>query len=136
MNNVFADTSYWIALINPRDDLYGRLHSFRDASPELRIVTTQWVLIELLNYFAERGNRLRESASTLVESLSESTDVVVVPHTGEAFLEAFQVYASRPDKSWSMTDCASFLIMQRYGIDSALTYDHHFEQAGFKALLR
>lgn len=35
-----------------------------------------------------------------------------------------------------MTDCSSFLIMERYGIDSALTYDWHFEQAGFKALLR
>jgi len=136
MINVFADTSYWIALINPRDHLYGRLQSFREASSELRIVTTQWVLIELLNYFAERGNKLRESASRLVDSISESTDVVIMPHTGEAFLAAFQFYAARPDKAWSMTDCASFLIMQRYGIDSALTFDRHFEQAGFKALLR
>jgi predicted nucleic acid-binding protein len=35
-----------------------------------------------------------------------------------------------------MTDCSSFLIMWQYGIDAALTYDKHFEQAGFDALLR
>lgn len=89
MTHVFADTAYWIALVNPHDHLYGKLRSFREASPDLRIVTTQLVLIELLNYFAERGNRLRESASTLVDSLSESTDVGWCPARAMRFLKRF-----------------------------------------------
>jgi predicted nucleic acid-binding protein len=47
-----------------------------------------------------------------------------------------QLYDSRPDKQWSLTDCISFVVMQDRGIVEALTGDHHFEQAGFTALLK
>jgi uncharacterized protein len=40
------------------------------------------------------------------------------------------------DKEWSLTDCASFVIMKRRRIDEALTDDHHFMQNGCKALLK
>jgi uncharacterized protein len=42
---------------------------------------------------------------------------------------------SRRDKEWSLTDCISFVVMKERGLTEALTADHHFEQAGFKALL-
>jgi uncharacterized protein len=47
-----------------------------------------------------------------------------------------ELYAERPDKGWSLTDCISFVVMQDRGITDALTADHHFEQAGFTALLK
>jgi len=47
-----------------------------------------------------------------------------------------ELYARRPDKSWSLTDCISFVVMTDRGLTEALTGDHHFEQAGFRALLR
>jgi predicted nucleic acid-binding protein len=46
------------------------------------------------------------------------------------------LYAERPDKGWSLTDCISFVVMRQQGITQALTGDHHFEQAGFTALLK
>ena len=46
------------------------------------------------------------------------------------------MFSERLDKEWSLTDCASFLVMQGKGIQDALTHDHHFEQMGFRALLR
>lgn len=49
---------------------------------------------------------------------------------------SIKLYASRPDKQWSLTDCISFEVMRREGITEALTGDHHFEQAGFVALLK
>jgi predicted nucleic acid-binding protein len=52
------------------------------------------------------------------------------------FREAVERYNQRPDKSWGLTDCASFLIMEERGISEALTHDEHFVQAGFAALLR
>lgn len=51
---------------------------------------------------------------------------------GSVFDRRFDLYSQRPDKGWSLTDCISFVVM----IDRGLTGDHHFEQAGFLALLR
>jgi len=41
----------------------------------------------------------------------------------------------RLDKDWSLCDAVSFILMREYGIEDALTSDHHFEQAGFRRLL-
>jgi uncharacterized protein len=47
-----------------------------------------------------------------------------------------KLFAGRPDKEWSLTDCVSFVVMEAQGIREALTTDEHFIQAGFRALLR
>jgi len=46
------------------------------------------------------------------------------------------LFRQRPDKEWSLTDCISFVVMRDASLTEALTGDHHFEQAGFSALLR
>jgi hypothetical protein len=46
------------------------------------------------------------------------------------------LYGERMDKDWPLTDCISFVVMQREGITDALTGDRHFEQAGFVPLLK
>jgi predicted nucleic acid-binding protein len=60
----------------------------------------------------------------------------VVPQTSLQFSAAFEQYRGMTDKEWSLTDCASFVPMRERGIKDALAHDHHFEQAGFVALLR
>jgi predicted nucleic acid-binding protein len=62
--------------------------------------------------------------------------VTIIPQTSKLFLNAFELYTQRQDKAWSHTDCSSFCIMEELGISESLTYDKHFEQAGFIALLR
>lgn len=52
------------------------------------------------------------------------------------FDDAWSIYKSHADKQWSLTDCISFVAMRRVSITDALTFDHHFEQAGFRALMR
>ncbi len=136
MSQVFADTGYWIALLNPRDELHKRAREVSAALGSTQIVTSEWVLMELLNSFAERGTQFRAVVSRTVAAIRDTPGVIVVPQTSASFVEAFQLYQDRPDKNWSITDCSSFLIMRQYGIDAALTYDRHFEQANFKALLR
>jgi len=133
---VFADAAYWIATVNPRDQLHRKARAIRTTLGSFRVVTSEWVFTEMLNHFAERGPEMRVAASKLIKALLTSAEVVVVPQTNDDFRAAFDLYCQRPDKAWSLTDCASFQIMQRYGIESSLTYDRHFEQAGFKALLR
>jgi type I restriction enzyme R subunit len=63
-------------------------------------------------------------------------NITVVPQTRDLFRRAVDRYENRGDKEWSLTDCASFLVMEELGIKEALAHDHHFEQAGFTALLR
>ena len=134
--SVFADTAYWIALANPYDQPHSHARKISSSLGKVRIVTSELVLIELLNYFADGVPTLRLNAANAVGEVLSSKDAVVIPHSSDAFGNALQLYRSRQDKGWSLTDCHSFLLMERHGIDSALTADRHFEQAGFKALIR
>jgi predicted nucleic acid-binding protein len=93
------------------------------------------VLTEFLNDFGQRGEFLRRLAVRLVERARVDRNLVVVGQTRRQFRDALALYSERSDKNWSLTDCASFRIMEHYGIREALTYDRHFQHAGFKALL-
>jgi uncharacterized protein len=136
MKRVFADTGYWVAPLTPRDVLHEDAHRVYARLAGAEIVTSDWVLIELLDGFATKGPYLRSLVSNAVAALKKNPEVTVEANMHEAFADAFQLYRDRLDKDWSLTDCSSFLIMRRYGIDSALTHDKHFEQAGFSALLK
>jgi predicted nucleic acid-binding protein len=136
MKRIFADTSYWIALLNPRDELHGRAVAVAQSCFEDQIVTSEMVLAELLNGFSDGGARLRVAASKAVKTLRSSQNVTVIAQTSDQFQRALGRYEERIDKDWSLTDCASFLIMEAEGIEAALTHDQHFAQAGFQVLLR
>ena len=94
------------------------------------------VLTELLNSFAESGSHLRQVATRGVVRFRESPRIVIVPQTSLLFERALNRYKDMADKSWSLTDCASFLIMEEMQITVALAHDRHFVQAGFQTLLR
>lgn len=81
------------------------------------------------------GPRVRANAAGLVDQILADRTIQVVAQTPSLFRQAFTLYRDRPDKSWSLTDCASFIIMDKRGIE-ALTHDRHFEQQGYRALLR
>lgn len=131
MSEVFADTTYWIALLNPRDDLHDAALGAAAARTASRLVTSDVVLTELLNALSGSAH-LRSAAVQTVEALFDEARVVVEPQTRELFSAAVERYGARLDKMWSLTDCTSMLIMERRHIDSVLTSDHHFEQAGFR----
>ena len=135
MPYVFADACYWIALIYPYDSLHARAHDLRDAVRNRTIVTTDGVLIELLNYFSEYGQHWRSVAVQAVYAIQSDHDVEVVPQTEGLFAAALELYAGRPDKEYSFIDCASMCVMRSYRIGDALTNDHHFTQEGLVALM-
>ncbi len=136
MKKFFADTSYWIALLNPRDNLHVKVQQVSSNLGDCRIITSEMVMVELLNGLANFSEQLRKKAVETVESLKSNPNVKVVPQTSIQFTEAMKFYVERPDKQWGLTDCSSFLIMEDESINEALTYDEHFSQAGFVALLR
>ena len=98
------------------------------------MLTTEMVLNEFLAAFA--AVPLRTFAVNAIRTISANPNVEVVAQTSIQFREAFELYAGRADKEWSLTDCASFNLMRERGVSEALAHDHHFEQAGFVALLR
>lgn len=136
MRKVFADTSYWIAMLNPRDELRAKAEEVSSQFASWMVVTSEMVLVELLNSFSDKGPQFRRSVAKVVEALRQRRGVRIVPQTEEQFREAFRRYGQAHDKGWSLTDCASFWVMDEEGISSALTHDRHFTQAGYEALLR
>lgn len=129
MRRVFADTSYFIAIIAANDALHERARAL--AALQLELVTTAWVMTELAAYLAEPPNR--ELFTRLLAPVRASP--LFVPAHSDLFDRGADLYAQRLDKSWSLVDCMSFVVMRQQNLTEALTGDHHFEQAGFKALL-
>ncbi len=136
MKTVFADTGYWIAILNPTDSLHERARQVTQQLGAVKIITSEMVLTELLNAFSSKGNRLRSLAANFVTQAITRSDIEVIAKSSELFQQSLFLYTQRPDQDWSQTDCASFVLMQQNGITEALAYDKHFEQAGFIALLR
>ncbi len=135
MRQVFADTSYWIALVNPRDQVHAKAISVTQQLSSVRILTSEMVLAEVLNSFSD-GGPLRQAVGGMVQRLRGNRDVIIVPQTSEQFESALRRYKQAADKSWNLTDCASFQVMEAEQMQAALTHDQHFAQAGFEALLR
>lgn len=135
MNAVFADTFYWIALVNPRDAHTSDVLEFDDLLSSGRVYTTEEVLAEVLTFFAS-DPWLRVRAVEMVREILTDPNLNVIPQSHESFVSGFDLYAARPDKGYSLIDCISMQTMRRRGIAQALTNDRHFDQEGFHALFR
>jgi predicted nucleic acid-binding protein len=94
-----------------------------------RVLTTELVLIELGDGLA--AIRFRAQAVALIAALRNNPWVDIEPVSGSLVDEALRLFASRSDKEWGVTDCASFAVMSQRGVVEALTTDDHFRQAGF-----
>jgi len=136
MTPLFADTYYFLALLGVQDPAHPKaLALSRQVKQEGRLlITTAWVLTELGDALAASVDR-HLFARTVV-AIKCDPRFVIIPATEALFNAGLGFYESRSDKEWGFTDCTSFVVMQEHGITEALTGDHHFEQAGFKALLK
>ena len=129
-----ADTGFLIALLDRRDALHERALAWSVAAPRPWLVH-EYVLLETLNALADTP--LRPSAHRVAMSVTETTGPFQYLPVDPLLLGAgLELYARRPDKAWSLTDCISFHIMDERGLTRALAHDHHFQQAGFEPLLR
>jgi len=136
MTGLFADSGYWIALVDPKDDLHSAAARLSAENERRRIFTTDLVLAEVLNNFSKHGPRFRQAAAKLVGRLRRNQNVTFITDTPALFDKTLERYLSRLDKGWSFTDCTSFIVMEEHGLTEALAHDLHFEQAGFRAHLR
>jgi len=134
MKPVFLDTSYVIALELSGDQHHqAALKHWPSVTKSLPLlVTTSYVFAELVTFFNSRGHHAK--AVEIGARLLSSPSVRLV-HVGEDLFQAgWQHLQQYRDKNYSLTDCISFLVMKEFGITTALTFDKHFAQAGFKRL--
>ena len=132
MNAVFADTFFYLALLRAEDLAHDR--AVAESKLNRRIVTTEFILLELGNACARADDHADFLA--LVAGMRASPRVGIVRLNPSLLDRGLEVMAGRSDKDWSLTDCTSFVVMEAEGLKDALTGDHHFEQAGFHALLK
>jgi predicted nucleic acid-binding protein len=130
MNQAFADTVYWVARINPRDQWHA---TFRAVSG-LKLVTTDEVLNEVLAHFSAFGPMMRSRAAGIIRQILIHPDIEVVPLSRQSFLDALDLYEARLDKDYSLTDCVGMVTMRQQGITEVLSRDAHFVQEGFVLL--
>jgi uncharacterized protein len=130
---VFADAFYFFALLNEKDAAHKAAQSF-SSKTNRPYITTSWVLTEVADGCASAGKRGR--FLQLLDMLLESSDAKIIPASEELFERGVELFRQRADKEWPLTDCISFVAMKDEGITEALTGDRHFEQAGFRALLK
>ena len=135
-NEVFFDANYAVALVVRADEHHPTAKALAEeiARRGTRIVTTYAVMLEIGNSLAKQKHR--SAAVGILDYLVADPTVEIVPFTTDLYSKSIRLYAERTDKNWGLTDCMSFIVMRERNITDALTFDRHFEQAGFNALLR
>jgi uncharacterized protein len=133
MSAVFADTSFYLAILSPHDVAHARALQIGNRI-ERPVLLSDFILLELGN--ALSGVRQRELFFRLVSHLRSHPNVRIIPVSRDLLDRGLELFSHRADKEWSLTDCTSFVVMRDERLTDALTTDRHFEQAGFTALLR
>ena len=128
MSIIFLDTSYLIALINKKDELH---KVAVDAAKQFHglFLTTQLIFVEVANSLCLPSQR--PLAISIIEEIQNDPLTTIVPLSADRFKNAFSLFKRRPDKSWGMIDCFSFIAMDEFNVKQALTFDEHFRQAGY-----
>jgi uncharacterized protein len=130
---ILVDTLFVIALINRRDQHHRQAIELSESLEGHPLVVTDAVLLEIGNGLAKD---YRAEAVQVIEQFLGSDEVEVVRLSPDLFDRAFQIYKRHADKTWGLVDCISFVVMKEQGFGKALTFDRHFTQAGFQALMR
>ena len=99
----------------------------------LALVTTEFVVVELADALCKPPHR--DEVLAVCNVVETDPAFRLVRATSELIQRGRKLYRERADKEWPLTDGISFIVMQDQGLSAAFTADHHFEQAGFKALL-
>lgn len=126
---LFLDTWFVLALLNADDEHHGQaLDRLADIEAATDVVVSEAVLTEIANALAEQDRR---GAFRFIRHCYDADNISVVPVDTVLFQRGLERYAARPDKSWGLTDCISFVIMEDRGLTQVATRDRHFAQAGF-----
>jgi predicted nucleic acid-binding protein len=133
-SEVFVDTAFVVALASRQDQYHAAATAMVPRFDSgTRLVTTWAVCLEIGNALARQQHR--QKGVELLRGIARDPRFEIMPLTEDLYLSGMTLFFERRDKEWSLTDCLSFVVMERRGIRLALTADEHFRQAGFEPLL-
>jgi predicted nucleic acid-binding protein len=135
MKSIFVDTLYWVALANSRDQWHEKAIELQKTVSNRRLITTEAVLIEFINYFSSFGSFMRQTVAGITHDILDDPDIEVLAINSSLFLSGLNLYEQRRDKEYSMVDCLSMIAMKNRDISEVITHDKHFSQEGFNILL-
>jgi uncharacterized protein len=129
---MLLDTSGLLCYFDRADPRHEESGTLADAAPTL--FTHSYILAEFVPLCHTR--RLNRAQSLeFIESFLDDPDVDIVWVDQSLHREAIALLRARPDKTYSLCDAVSFILMRDRGITEALTTDRHFDQEGFVRLL-
>lgn len=131
--SIFLDTSAIYALINRKDPDHNKAKGFLDGFKGKAFITN-YIFTETMSLVNARLGH--ERAIIAGETLLKSSYIERVWVTPADEKEAWSLFVSRDDKSYSFTDCTSFVVMKRLKIKRCLTFDEHFKQEGFEGVIK
>jgi len=131
MNAVFVDTGYLLALeiANDQHHQAATRHWQGVVTALPRLLTTSYVFDEVVTFFNSRGAHAK--AVQVGNNLLQSPSTQLIHVDTALFYEGWTYFQRHHDKDYSLTDCISFLVMQKLGVRTAFAFDQHFVQAGF-----
>ncbi len=129
-------TFYWLALLSPRDTFHSQAIAITAKLGKTKIITTDEVLSEVLNFLSDGGTKLCERTVNTVRQLlnADTEKVTVLSQSHTTFLGGLELYEQRLDKGYSLADCISMATMKQMGITRILSHVRHFTQEGFTVL--
>lgn len=132
-SEIFIDTSFIIGLYNRDDNAHQRCMEVSIYTKKAaRLITTDAVLMELGNTFSVVHKR--QKGARIIREFLKMKRMEIINLTPEYFEDALKLYEERPDKEWGMVDCFSFVVMNKFSVETAFTLDKYFRQAGFNVL--
>ena len=103
MRTVFADTFYWVSLINPHDDWHQKVMETSQSLGQIQIVTTEEVLTEVLTFYSKAGSRMRQRTVDFIKNIFNNQNVQIIEQNHQSFVLGFTLYENRPNKGYSLT---------------------------------
>ena len=132
MTASFADTFFFLALLDRTDQHHQKVAAWVSAESSGRITTTRWVLAETANALA--ASKYRVAVAEFLAQVESDPWLTIVEPSDVLYHRGLELYSRCSDKAWSLTDCISFVVMEEQAVLNGLTGDHHFAQAGFLPL--
>ena len=138
LNKVFIDTSGWAELFVSSESYHQQAKAWfaKARKQKIEMVTSNYVVAELVALLNSPLRVPRSQLFQYVDAVKTASYVNVIYIDAAIETAAWSLLKNRADKTWSLVDATSFIIMQQLGVQEALTTDHHFEQAGFIRLLK
>ena len=132
-NRIFIDTSAFVALFNESDKYHEQTRKFFKTLEGTRtlLITSDYIVDETVTAIMSRSNHT--NACTFLDQL-QTFPMAIIPIFPVYFYPAQRLFRRFKDKDFSFTDCTSFTYMQGHEVSTAITFDKHFSQMGFRVL--